>query len=191
MKTNANEVKFNAVKGDKYENQEKKLLVIGRATNGWEEPEGNAFDELLTNENYNIKRSAFWRMAIKVLLEKEHLEEDDISNNIQKLAWTNLYKFAPKSGGNPSNKSMENQYECCVCELKKEFKCLKPDVAILFTGESWFKDFKHIFSDFKTVNKKNVVLVCKFKDTNTKVIVCNHPQGKNESEMLSEILNQL
>jgi hypothetical protein len=191
MKTNANEVKFNAVVGKEYKNQEMKLLVIGRATNGWEEPEGNAFDELLANKKYNIKRSAFWRMAIKVLLSKDHLEKDDISKNIQKLAWTNLYKFAPKSGGNPSKKSMENQYKDCVDELINEFNCLKPDVAILFTGENWFKDFKHIFSDFKTVNKKNVVLVCKFKDTNTKVIVCNHPQGKNESEMLCEILNQL
>lgn len=191
MESEANEVKFNAVVGDEYKNQQMKLLVIGRATNGWKEPVKNAFEELLENVKYNIKRSAFWRMAIKVLLQKNDLEEDDISNNIQKLAWTNLYKLAPKNGGNPSNRSMENQYEDCVNELKKEFKSLKPHVAILFTGENWFNDFRDIFSDCKEVGKNNVVLTCKFNDTNTKVIVCNHPQGKKETELLSEILKHL
>jgi hypothetical protein len=191
MKLDANEVEFKAVVGDEYKNQQMKLLVIGRATNGWENSGKNAFEELLKNKDYNIRRSAFWRMSFKVLLQKNDLEEDDISNNIQKLAWSNLYKFAPISGGNPSNKSMENQYEDCVHELKSEFKSLKPHVAILFTGENWFNDFKDIFSDCKEVVKNNVVLTCKFNDTNTKVIVCNHPQGKKESELLSEILKHL
>ena len=70
------------------------------------------------------------------ILRKKQLEEDDISNNIQKLAWTNLYKFAPERGGNPSSKCKKKQFEYCVHELKKEFKSLKPYVAILFTGEN-------------------------------------------------------
>ena len=57
------------------------------------------------------------------------------------LAWSNLYKIAPWSGGNPDEALREAQLEGCRRLLQLEVRKLRPSLVVFLAGSDWFLDF--------------------------------------------------
>jgi len=150
--------------------QERDLLLVGRATNGWDngwlfsgladnppqirpdrQVEKETIDAWLVRcwhksaqNKYSLCRSYFWKATKAVL---GALWEDD-EPWASRLAWTNLYKIAPTKSGNPSERLCSYQLRRCVKLLELELEMLNPRYVLLVTGhwcEPFIKEFK--FSD--------------------------------------------
>ena len=87
----------------------------------------------------------------------------------QKIVWTNLYKIAPRKGGNPSEAWQKMQREACVELLRAEIEFFNPTHILLVTGTDWFQPFRGIFQEVK---ERGV----------------NHPPGKDANTVYAELL---
>lgn len=196
--------------GKKYHVAPKRLLFIGKATNGWvtkdreieklfnlNNPDRimNRHDQMEWVHNlegkkntYNTNKSAFWRLVKNVSL--EFLNKDDWYNYI---SWSNLYKVAPWEGGNPNNFLRKQQRETCISILNEELKILKPD-AVLFLTSGWesfylesiglseSNNIVHTWTDYSSSYQKyNDILF----------IQSYHPQSKPEQEHVYALLEIL
>ena len=119
--------------GHKYE---RKLLVVGKAVNGWLDKttrsqlavpaQAASFAQSMRTTvsrgdcpmawvtdlwgnpgGYSTARSAFWRFARNALIRLDPNAEDDPLWS-GRLAWSNLAKVAPWSGGNPEGKLLDD-----------------------------------------------------------------------------------
>ncbi len=134
-------------------------------------------------ENYNTKKSAFWRVSLK--LAKELFKEEE--NPIHKIAWSNLYKISNQSGGNPDQNLVNVEYELCKKILFKEIEFLQPKIIIFFTS-GWEEYFlKDLNIEKINTDKEYVRYISHYK--NSLIIVGDHPQGKKESVYLENIKN--
>lgn len=62
------------------------------------------------------------------------------------IAWTNLYKIAPKDTGNPTTTMSKKQFATCKNILKAEIEKFNPTHILFVTGyEWWFESFSDIF----------------------------------------------
>lgn len=142
------------------------LLVIGRATNGWIErwmpSEGQAPKEVarlarqsgegLVNGDqlgwvldrwqprdggYSTATSQFWQ-TIRHLMVALRPDEADWPSLI---AWTNLAKVAPWTGGNPGKQLLVVQRNLGPLLLAREVAELQPKLIVAFTGRWWFEPF--------------------------------------------------
>lgn len=136
---------------------------------------------------YNMKTSAFWRVIKEILSElKITKSEAEKTNWSSYLVWTNLYKVASPEGGNPSNKLCDVQLEKCKTLLKEEIAAFKPEKILFLTGYNWFKDFEKIGFYGRKHTESLVEWVGFFNKT--KVVVAKHPQGKNETDYVKQVI---
>lgn len=202
--------------GEKYYDVKKpRLLVIGRALNGWleefndhdakgtlnlwekHEKVGNAMDKRyiwdyasksyitapLSNckglewvdtyiekgkrkKKYKTANTPFWRAA-RTAVEQLYTFSKSTSNDFYKyIAWTNLFKACPQSGGNPQGDLWYNQ--TCVCNeiLKQEIKILEPTHILVVAKTNtkdekreneWIAPFVQTLNDFE---KQGIKVVC-------------------------------
>ena len=93
-----------------------------------------------TNEGYNTRRSAFWRVIRGVVdgLGIADVEQDPWSSH---LVWSNLYKIAPANGGNPSNTLCAIQLAGCRDLFNLELTTYTPLRLLLLTGTEWASPF--------------------------------------------------
>ena len=198
------------------------LMVVGRAINGWQisrkpselsskiERERLLADlsaiahppsrcpmlwvsELWGRGNkYNTHRSAFWRVirsAVSVLQIANVLNADWPSY----LIWSNLYKVAPTSGGNPSRRLVSLQHEFCQRILQIEIQEFKPKRLLLLTGFDWFGPFLNssVFSFNANGSGRLVLHYGKLSVAGLSfpinTVVGVHPQGKSETRFIEEI----
>lgn len=188
-----------------------RLLVVGRATNGW----GNGFskDDLedcrrlsdsfaskIAFENldwvdrqwgatdgYNTRKSQFWRVS-RMLARRVARNSDDC---IDHICWSNLYKVAP-DGGNPSGRLRNIQFERCVDVLRSEIEFSKAQNVVFLTSYGWAKPFLdrlNVSNQRETANNHFVELVSSAGGVN--YVVGQHPQGKPEQPHCDEIVNAL
>ena len=139
-----------AMRGAAYSGE---LMWVGRAVNGWTKrgwspaelrnPEHVAeFIEIVASSSveepcplrwiterwgkndgdYNSAKSAFWRAAKKTLLRPD--ETDELWSS--RLVWSNLYKIAPKDGGNPGSRLADIQFPFCRDILMQEIDRFRP-----------------------------------------------------------------
>lgn len=183
------------------------ILFVGKAVNGWitnetsvdklfsysnDEKIFNRLDQMTwvenlsgNNKGYNTRKSAFWRVVKKVSI---NFYYQDWHSNI---AWSNLYKIAPWSGGNP-NKGLRNiQTLYCQDLLKKEIEVLSPKFVVMLTS-GWENFFlKYLTNNIKIKELESIVwsgYVTKlYKIDNVYYITSFHPQGKNEYEHVKAI----
>jgi hypothetical protein len=189
------------------------FLFVGKAVNGWITNETDVtqlFDttnperifaredqmEWVNNlsgntDGYNTRKSAFWRLIKKV--SETYYPEKWYSN----IAWTNLYKIAPWTGGNPNGKLQNAQRKYCFELLKKEIEILTPKYVVLLTS-GWEWDFIKYLNE----NEKPKVLGekkwGKYKTSMIEIkgvnfIISHHPQGKNEwshRNAIVELINE-
>ncbi len=191
--------------GKNYPQASNRILVVGKAVNGWCKssvdsnietlfsPEGivNRPDEMAwiarlwqsTQSNeYNTKKSAFWRVIKE--LSTHVCKKEDWWNWI---AWDNLYKRAPSEGGNPSAALRKKQLSVCKEILEEEIKLLNPNTIIFFTS-GWENPFltTRTPSTEITWGKHRLKM---FHHLNRTYIQTVHPQGKKEKEHAQHILS--
>lgn len=143
-------------------NPHEDLLIVGRAPNGGDNPWH--FSKLATLDPHELRlkasekpealdvwmircwqkskdrkycsNTAFWR-AVKLVVEGLGTGSDYWAS---RLAWTNLYKIAPATGGNPAGKLRKYQLQHCINLLKLELDGFKPRYVLVVTGD-WFMPF--------------------------------------------------
>ena len=212
---------FVAMKGRYYDDSRVRLFAVGRAANGWLSlpcetpqyfdkkandifhsegfkwiaPDGNCFRELHNNEGTAyLVRSAFWRVIEGIWRE---LASADDCRFVDYIAWSNLYKIAPKTKGNPTSTMCQKQFAACKELLEAEIDAYKPTHILLITGYDWYADqhcdFSQIFDNDpqRTAPSGQTTYV---EDTTKKilngkavpVVVTVRPEGNKEDEFVSE-----
>lgn len=188
-----------------------KLLVVGRATNGWkngfskEDAEdcrrlSDSLQTSIATENldwvtqhwgatdkYNTRKSAFWRLA-KMLARRIASDSEDC---IDHICWSNLYKIAP-DGGNPSIRLMNAQFERCADVLRAEIATTQAENVIFLTGYHWARPFLEkldISNPLPSKASKFVEFAASIRGV--RYIVGQHPQGKPEASHCEEIIQVL
>jgi hypothetical protein len=187
------------------------MLFVGKAVNGW--MTNNTHVNVLfgkTNEGvfarddqmewvknlegkneagYNTKKSAFWRVAKNI---SARFYPDEWQSNV---AWSNLYKLAPYTGGNPDAGLRNEQNSVCQRIFEKEIEILSPKYVILFTS-GWENDFLKYLNGNKTPQSLQTIAwdgyeTKLFQIKDTYFVASQHPQGKNEAEHGKAIINLL
>lgn len=221
---------FVGMKGKRYDEQEVRLLVVGRAVNGWGQLDSTSAEsfsadamekvindkfkwivcdnETLRNdckdengEYYWLNDSPFWRTSRRIWM---NLSGNDgfVDKNKDKwvdyIAWTNLYKVAPRDTGNPTTTMSKQQLNACKKILQAEIEKFKPTHILFITGyEWWFESFKDIFDvDFYNIKKneyrgekKNRVFAeaSLILDDKTKIVVACRPECRDENLYINDV----
>ncbi len=190
--------------GKEYKNTDFKLLVVGRAINGWDNEwkKETSVDEYAEkvlemgknefqwtkvidfNSGYNVNNSSFWRVSRKIL---EKISECNDNAWISKIAWSNLYKVSKSSGGNPSDKLCSLQLETCKKILLKEIREIKPDLILFITDMNWFKDFN--IEEFEIEENSGETVIAYGKYESSKIIVTKRPEGKKEEKFVDDVIS--
>ncbi|MBP7953685.1 MAG: hypothetical protein KAZ14_00790 [Nitrosomonas sp.] len=145
-----------------------------------------------STKSYNTKKSAFWRVSHCVLIKLGIVKSDDMSWPSH-LVWSNLYKLAPANGGNPGKKLCDIQLDECVRLLQLELSTYRPKRLLLLTGLDWAEPFIRDLEkpSISSQNFKYVEAYAPKYFSNggtTKIVVAAHPQGKDESTWVQEVI---
>ena len=139
----------------------------------WQNPNPNC---------YNTRRSAFWRVILRVMEGLEIASENDPWPSY--LVWSNLYKIAPAKGGNPGNRLCDRQLDGCISLFDTELDVYRPSRLLLLAGWDWAKDF--VPSDYRAGN--NGFVEATGRRGEASIVVAKHPQGKPEGEWVGNVL---
>ena len=200
---------FSALKGKLYEDN-RELMLIGRATNGWRDcfyqnKEGlsieNEIEKTIKSLNdhkdltadiatwfkkntklYNIGGSQFWRVGLRITetIVKTNRERTDY------IVYSNLYKAAP-DGTNPSEQMKKVTEENCIEILKAEIDAFQPKRILMLTGYDWAEPFIKGLGIEGIPNRAGREVQFVGIYGNTKIVVAVHPQGKNETKISDAI----
>jgi hypothetical protein len=212
-------VAFFASKGQRYDESDRKLMVIGRALYGWELPrEFNEFKDetgalkfadsaweiiykgercpnqwvLETTPDYNPKRSAFWRVIKQVGL-KLGVYQDNDPNWSSYILWSNLYKLNPDKSENPSEKLCDIQYPGCAELLEMEIEEYKPNFILFLTGLGWAYPFLLDIDGFKCRTMQSQYVsgrgIYDSSEVHAKVVVSIRPERQNESSFVNDVIS--
>lgn len=157
--------------GLRYKSQTVKLMVIGRALNGWFKQDMDCTDqcskyvkdamEMLTREdrfawmenkeeNGNAIIRPFWNYTKDVL--KQLRNCDDIEADwYETIAWANLFPISFNEAGNPSNALKYAQFPAAQKLLQEQIKYFSPTYVLIISGwKDWFaiqKSKKYHFNE--------------------------------------------
>lgn len=228
---------FVGMKGKYYDSQSIKLLVVGRAVNGWgalenlscaadfsaeatEQFENNVFnwviydsekgalrnDSLEDGKYYWLNNSPFWRTSKSVwkgLSNRFDFQDNESDKWVDYIAWTNLYKIAPKDTGNPTEAMAKKQLTACKEILKAEIEEFGPTHILFVTGyEGWFEDFSDIFgvgifdkdkvkrNEYRGKNKNEFFAEASALSTDgIKIVVSCRPECRDENMYITDVMN--
>lgn len=149
-------------------------------------------DQWGATEDYNTARSAFWR-SIRGVVSSLSVAPVDSPEWPSYLAWTNLYKVAPAEGGNPSDQLASVQHLPCRDLLFAEIEKSAAKNVLFLTGLNWAYAFLPPLHDVQFADDFNrqVALSGRLHKNNEApmhVVVASHPQGKNETKWISEVV---
>lgn len=188
------------------------FLIIGRATNGWKPKfRFNEFDESIIeqsikfsqsenegecalewiNRNWlknQIYRSSFWNVVYKLMIKLGKTDENWTWN----IAWSNLMKIAPASGGNPEGFEWEAQYEKSVDLFLMELNELNPKYVLMMTVFFFWAQYflkRDGFEITRIYDDKFVEAVVNYE--NTKIIVTSRPERKPQEEFVESVVEHL
>lgn len=195
---------FWPVVGSKY-SESRSFMVVGRAVNGWVKPgldlRSTSFEHGHSqmrekairksrmslnwvrergNTEYNPLRSQFW-ILVRKLHRSASIDWPD------RIAWSNLYKIAPCSGGNPGEPLKRIQLDNARDLMNFEIDNLGPERLLFLTGTKWARPFlKGQFDERKNETVDSHTLVGGLFGE-SKVVVSPHPQGKNIDNLVAAI----
>ena len=183
------------------------ILFIGKAINGWITDDtdinilfGDSEERIFaredqmewvhkkegSNNRYNTKTSAFWRVIKQI---SQHYFPTEWYSYV---AWSNLCKIAPSKGGNPNNKLYYEQLDSCRQILSKEIEILSPKAVVMLTS-GWDKDFLYYLND--NIQPKSEMTLdwygyqtILYKIKGILYISSPHPQGKSEDKHIEAII---
>lgn len=223
---------FVGMKGKKYDDQKIRLLIVGRAVNGWGQLDSSSKEAFASDANkkmqsdnfkwivcengklrndyqdngeyYWLNDSPFWRTSKKIWMNiSNNPDFQDTKNDkwVDYIAWTNLYKIAPKDTGNPTTAMAKNQLSACKNILKAEIEKLDPTHILFVTGYEWFESFSDIFDvEFKNVkrneyrgeNKNSFFAEASVTTSNgTKIVVSCRPEFRDENSYVDDVTASL
>lgn len=143
---------------------------------------------------YSTKRSAFWRSIYSVLKGLGTVTPDDEGWSSH-LVWSNLYKVAPASGGNPNNFLCDLQLPGCIELLRAELAAYQPRRVLFLTGLNWAKPFAQALGFPLSQNPSFSYVEAfgefPFNGHSVRYAIASHPQGKPENTWTSEVLSVL
>ena len=216
--------------GKRYDESQAKLMIVGRAVNGWEiknadcstlenvvhsvllQPSGlddvthkggmKYLDETGTEKTYYYTRSRFWKLVKAILeafgeSEKDNWYDDPFQWN-ERILWSNLYKLAPKSGGNPGWKLIEDTVKVNIEILKKEIELKRPENIVFIvnanttscdkeSASAYFSLYKDLPSFEKElgirIDKIGERVVGKGHYNGSNVVVCVRPEKMSNAEI--------
>ena len=219
---------FVGMKGKYYDAQKTRLLIVGRAVNGWwslDTSSADSFvsgvtkeliqqgfdwikcdngllrnDELEDGKYYWLNKSPFWRTNKEIwmnLSKNNNFIDSEDNRWVDYIAWTNLYKVAPKKTGNPTAAMSKSQLEACKSILEAEIEYFNPTHILFVTGYEWFEKFKDRFvAPFANVTKnvyRGVNKNLSFAETSDttsngiKIVVACRPEYRDEDLYVQDI----
>ena len=138
---------------------------------------------------YRTSRSAFWRMARRLVKHYGHSDEGWSGH----LCWNNLMRVSPACGGNPPKWSYDAQLPYAARLLAAEVVALKPSALVVFAGHDWFAPFAEALESqvklLPTPDLRYVTGHGRFADSN--LVVAPHPMKKKEDVLIGEIATYL
>jgi hypothetical protein len=203
---------FLAMAGQAYD---RGLMVVGRAVNGWTEgivpsqldvpAEAERYARLIqervcgngkcpmrwvtegwgVGEDYNTRRSAFWRCIRSVVQDLDIADVEDAGWSSH-LVWSNLYKVSTAGGGNPSNVLREIQFPGCASLLNLELCTYQPSRILFLTGVDWAAPFLEAAELQEGVGFQYVK--CTGNVHGARCVVAVHPQGKPGAVWAREVV---
>ena len=224
---------FVAMKGKLYNNlsdpNDIRLMIVGRAVNGWttiDVTSAEAFGEAAqaafgaegftwidTSQDslcnfpdegetkYYLSKSPFWRVCKGIW---ESLTGRTEKTWINYVAWSNIYKIAPKITGNPTTKVCKAQIVLCRKILQREIEVYRPTHILFVTGfEWWFKDCNNtvgiaeLFSNINFLgkntrcNKQYVEATATYVCSDGKripVVVTCRPESRPEGKFIEQTI---
>ncbi len=145
------------------------------------------------DHDYNTRKSAFWRVIRKVV---DELKIADVERPEwpSYLVWSNLYKFAPADGGNPSSTLCTIQLDECKSLLQKEIQTYRPKRIIFLTGIDWAEPFITALEvETATIPEQQYVEAVGKLDApqglQSCIVVAAHPQSKKENWWVGEVVD--
>ncbi len=144
---------------------------------------------------YNTNRSAFWR-TVRNVVDRLKIADINLNSWPSYIAWTNLYKISPHSGGNPNGRLCNLQLDDCKQILKAEIETNKPKRILFLTGLNWAENFLLYLNAISAKNKSYVYvddyghIKLESADYSSQYVVALHPQGKKESILVDEVINE-
>ena len=140
-------------------------------------------------QDYNTKKSAFWRV-IRSVVGELGIAEIEQSNWPSHLVWSNLYKVAPEKGGNPNNTLCNIQFSGCCSLLEIELLNNIPKRLLFLTGLGWAEPFLGNICSVVKNGWDHVEATGKYECNNktVSVVVATHPQGKPEKKWVQEVI---
>ena len=204
--------------GNQFHDQSVKVMVVGRAVNGWEVEFDDcssieaATDSVLTQKNrmddfaadwildehgkkYYYAKSPFLRMMRRLVGAFTGTEE----NWQQRLVWSNLFKIAPRNGGNPSWLMIRNDIPLYREIIKEEINQNKPNIVVFVTDMDFFDPYPNhkTFStflglisekDLSNISPEYICMAGDFVDDHEiKLVVCKRPERRPIAEMVNAI----
>ncbi len=147
---------------------------------------------------YDPNRSAFWR-TIRQVVERFQLANIHGGPWSSCIAYSNLYKIAPANGGNPSQGLSTLQLLHCQRLLDLEISIYKPKKILFLTGWLyWAKDLLPNWTPTATFSTADTFPAFELvkaighmhygNDGVGKMVVAAHPQCKNESNWVNEVV---
>ena len=199
------------VKGNRYDDkQHLKLMVVGRALNGWEknyaedreEYPKQRTDELSKQDRFDKdkwieKESArpFWNYTKSIL---EKLQQNKLETDwYQSILWSNLYPVSYSGGGNPSEILKYIQFNTAKMLFETQIRVYKPTHVVIMTDwEGWFflpKKYNLSNDDqFLPITPEiNSEKVIKGRGTfeNSRVVVTCRPEFFNKDKFVNAVVD--
>jgi hypothetical protein len=185
------------------------VLVVGRATNGWEVPGNSTIEEyrrpmgpislcerakaaagttfLWDSAHYAhggtiVTRSAFWRVARQVVIDllPEERERRDWPETI---AWSNLSKIAPSDPRNPPWGAYKAQWRHVGPLVRAEAEDLRPSVVLVLAGSDWADPLTEVLG----VQRFSGIPTASRDDSGTVWVLAGRPEYKGEAAFLEGV----
>lgn len=173
-----------------------RLMFVGKATYGWDEPPELSLEACAILTHAHCKqvsnggyRSAFWRFLDRMTRRMHSAAGCDSSNSpewaLDRLVWSNLFKIgAAKS--QPGKALARAQYDLMARLLTYEMESLRPDAIILMTGD-YEGDFVERALGTECKHKLSGVAepwtdVIEIPSINARLYWTRHPQGWSNPE---------
>ena len=189
---------FRTYEGEKYRRSSERLMIVGKATAGWDdENENEAKEFVMQCVVRGAYTSSFWRF-IHDLLCKVHPEiiSKAPSNRkgreevFKRVVWSNIMKIGI-NGGNPYGNALKDQREVCTKLLRLEIEHLKPTKLVFVTGNEYWEDVEQAI-EYKEGQKKIGPGIWKLKhrlqlEKSSMLFCTRHPQGWAKDDMREAI----
>lgn len=204
---------FVPMKGFRYDSEEIRLMVVGRATNGWEKEinteQRNSFIrdamEKLDNpcrfswileekqkpekkDRYYAEAKPFWNYT-RCILEKLY-GPNLPSDWYQSIVWSNLFPVSFAKEGNPSEALKKKQFEVAKELLIAQIEHFKPTHILFITNwDGWFAmNNKQFLLDFEIKTKGNRVIKGRGIFGESRVVITRRPEYFPKAEFVEEVI---